>query len=132
MSRGIEAQVTELLAEANREGGFPASLVCTAEGLPIAVSGALPTEDLAAFTSLFEGVVERARRDLGLSAVDEVTVRDPGFGRYVVRPLLFEGRARAFLVAHVPTHRTWRRLTTRVSAQVVEALQPLLAAEVRS
>lgn len=129
MSRGIEQLVIDLLSEANDEGGFPASLVCTTEGLPIASSGTLPTDDLSAFTALFEDVVERARRDLGLEGVDEVTLRDPGFGRYVVRPLAFDGRTRAFLVAHVPTNRTWRRLTTRVSARLVETLQPLMAAE---
>lgn len=125
MSAGIEFRVTELLRDANQGGGYPLSLVCTPEGLPIAAAGSGATEDLAGFTSLFEDVVARATRDLGVADIEEVTLRN-GSGRHVIRPLRVGDRTAAFLVVLVPPQRSWRRVTNRLVSQLSAALEPLL------
>ena len=124
----LEHQVTELLRRRSDEGGFRGAMVCTVGGLAIAAHGTSTADDLAAFTSLFEDVVARAARDLGLVAVDEVTVRDGGQGRFVVRPLVFDGRPRAFLVVHADVGRAWRRLTSTLVSDLVPLLAPLMTA----
>ncbi|HHO50475.1 MAG TPA: hypothetical protein ENK18_06260 [Deltaproteobacteria bacterium] len=126
MIRGTEARITDLLASANAAGGFPASLVCTAEGLTIAASGTLATDNVAAFASLFEDIVVRGRRDLGLQHIDEVSLRGPIDGRYVVRPLVFAGRTRAFVVVCVPAARSWRRITNALVSRLSVVLSPLM------
>ena len=126
MNQGTESRITSLLAAANREGGFPGSIVCTTEGLLIAASGGLETEHLAAVTSLFDDICGRAARDLGLRDLDELTIRAPIRGRYVVRPLAFGGRHRAFVVIRVPPSRPWRRVTNALVARIAAILAPLM------
>ena len=126
VSPGIEQRMTTMLGTANAGGGFPLSMVCTTEGLPIASSGEGSPEDLAGFTSLFEDIVARASRDLGLKGIGELTLRNAD-GRHVIRPLRIEDRTVAFLVVRVPRQRSWRRLTNRLVVELTEALAPLLA-----
>lgn len=124
--RGIYARVASLLDATNTLGGYPMSLVCTEQGLLVASSGdGLDGEELAAFTSLFEEIVRRAVRDLGFGAVDEVTLLDPGRGRFVVRPLVFEAGARMFLVVQMDPKATWRRNTNQLCLELVRVLAPL-------
>lgn len=90
------------------------SLVCTDQGLLVASAGdELEGEILAGLTSLFDDIVLRAERDLGVTRVDEVTLADEGRGRIVIRPIPVTAETtRFFLVARVPADATWRRNTT--------------------
>lgn len=118
--RGLEQRIVDLLSEANAAGGYHMSLVCTEQGLLVAASSASSaTEDLAALAGLFDDVVERARRDLSLPDVDEVTLRAGANGRYVIRPLIVGAGHRMFLFVQAPAERPWRRTT----ANLVRALQ---------
>lgn len=125
---GLEAQITTILRAMNATGGYPMSLVCTAHGLLVAAAGEqLRSEVLAGLTSLFDDIVVRAARDLGLAAVDELSLSDARVGRLVVRPLTPDRPTRLFLVVQVPPHRTWRRTTTTAARRLVASLRPLLA-----
>ncbi|MBX2804066.1 MAG: hypothetical protein KTR31_40695 [Myxococcales bacterium] len=121
---GLEPSIVEILTEANEEGGFPLSLVSTDQGLLVACAGDEPLldENIAALTALFDDVVRRSRRDLTLTAIDELTIRDSEVGRLVVRPLKTT-TPRMFLVVRVPRSRPWRR----VSNQLVRDLEARLA-----
>lgn len=126
-SRGLQQEVDALLKETNELGGYPSSLVCTDEGLVIASAGEVDDEDTAAFVSLFDDVLMRARRDLGFAAVDEVTLLDPGRGRTVIRPLAIDSANHTlFLVVRVPTRKTWRRHTNTLVKRLGEVLLPLV------
>lgn len=128
MTIGLEARLTTILGEGNHEGGFPVSLVCTDGGLLVAAAGTGGVEDdLAALASIFDDVVARAARDLAMSAVDELALRDPRVGRYVVRPLGGGGATRMFLVVHVPRGASWRRTTNRLCLRLEGELAELLA-----
>ena len=125
---GLERQVTALLSAMNLRGGYPMSLVCTDQGLLIASDGEVDAEAVAGFTSLFDDIVARAERDLGVARVDEVSLLDPGRGRYVVRPIETQGERRFFLVALVPADVAWRRNTTLMCRDLMGLLQPLAEA----
>ncbi|MEZ4385204.1 MAG: hypothetical protein R3A79_28005 [Nannocystaceae bacterium] len=133
---GVEAEVTALLAGMNAMGGYQLSLVCTDQGLLVASAGETVRSEIAAgLTSLFDDIVVRAVRDLGVADVDELTLSDAKEGRFVVRPLQTEGSdRRLFLVAQVPRDASWRRNTNIVARKLVQILRPLLDApgEVRA
>lgn len=127
MTVGLEGRLTTLLAGGNASGGFPVSLVCTDKGLLVATAGAAEVHEvLAALASLFDDVVARASRDLGMAAVDELTLRDERLGRCVVRPLRGGGDTRMFLVVQVPPGASWRRTTNRLCQRLDGELAELL------
>lgn len=124
---GVEAQVTASLRAMNAAGGYPMSLVCTDRGLLIASAGDLVrSEVIAGLTSLFDDIAVRAARDLGLAAIDELTLSDGKHGQLVVRPLARDHHPRLFLVVQVPRHRAWRRSTNLVVRGLLSILRPLL------
>ncbi|MCA9659946.1 MAG: hypothetical protein KC486_16495 [Myxococcales bacterium] len=125
---GVEAEVTALLGGMNAMGGYQLSLVCTDQGLLVASAGeTLRSEVAAGLTSLFDDIVVRAVRDLGVADVDELTLSDAKVGRFVVRPLHTEGSdRRLFLVVQVPRDASWRRNTNIVARKLVKILKPLL------
>ncbi len=112
MRVGIEQEVTAVLDAMNEAGGYRRALVCTEDGLLIAAAGEgaeLEAQNLAAFTSLFDTIVERAQRDLGSSGVDEVRLTS-------VRPASGPATLRKSLR---PTCRTMRPdATSFTSAQI--------------
>ena len=124
--RGTHAPVASLLQATNTLGGYEMSLICTEQGLAVSVAGqGLDSDELAAFTSLFDNIVQRARRDLGFKAVDELTLLDPGRGRFVIRPLVFGAGTTMFLVVQMDPKRTWRRYTNQLASELLKVMAPL-------
>lgn len=107
----------------NKQGGYHGSLICTDQGLLIASDGNLGSDEaLAGFTSLFDDIVIRARRDLGRDSIDEITLLDRARGRLVIRPIVSDGADRLMLVVSLPADASWRRNTTALTRR----LRPLL------
>ncbi len=123
----LHKAVSSLLREHNQRGGYSFTLLCTEQGLPLASDGEGPDpEVLSAVASLFDEVVLRALRDLDLRSVEELTLLDPGRGRYVVRPLK-SGDTRLFLVVLMAPRLTWRRNVHTLCADLgvyLERLNP--------
>lgn len=125
---GLERQITTLLTEMNARAGFVNALVCTDDGLLVADAGsAAQPDELAGFTSLFDDIVRRAERDLGARRIEEVTLLDPGSGRWVFRRLPVTGPRRFFLVVRLPTRASWRRALGDASGRIAELLGDLAA-----
>lgn len=123
MARRVDMLQRELGA-INRVGRYHGSLICTDQGLLIASDGDVGSDEvLAGFASLFDEIALRARRDLALEALDEITVLDGGRGRLVFRPLRTPGENRLMVVVSMPVEATWRRNTT----QLVRRLERILA-----
>lgn len=124
MTAGFHQRVNELLRANNADGPCMLSLVCTIQGLTLASAGdGESDEHVAAFAALFDDIVHRAVRDLAFRRVEEVTLVDPGRGRYVVRPLVVHGRVAFFLVVRAETHVSWRRNTARLCARLERELE---------
>lgn len=123
------SRIAAALQAANAVGGFPMSLVCDEAGLLLAVAGEGADEhQLAGLTALFDDIVHRGTRDVGFTAIDEVALLDPVWGRCVIRPLSTGEIGRAFLVVRVPAGASWRRHTNQLKREVTD----LLAAGVTS
>ncbi|MES2638933.1 MAG: hypothetical protein V4850_05605 [Myxococcota bacterium] len=100
--------------------------MCTDLGLLVAASGGgTPSEALAVLASLFDDVVGRAQRDMGMQAIDELTLLDGARGRFVIRPLPLDEGSRMFLVVHVPAANRWRRTTNRLCGRLQAELADL-------
>lgn len=132
-----QQELEDELRATNIVGGYRGALVCTEQGLLVASDGDALGDDeaLAGFASLFDEIVRRGGRDLGLAAVDEVTVLDGGAGRLVIRPLgdpaapVAADRSRMFLVVAMEADASWRRNTNRLVARLRELLAPILAGD---
>ena len=123
-----ELEIRRLLLATNTIGGFTLSFVCTEQGLLVASSSQGDTAEIAAgLTSLFNDIAIRAVTDLGLQAVDELTLVG-GDDRFVVRPIPGLGSPRLYLVAVVPRDKTWRQHTNSLCRRVAELVGPLRAA----
>lgn len=120
----LHQTMTTLLHANNARGGYALSLICTEQGLPLAVAGDGPDVDvLAAFIALFDEVVARARRDLGLAGVDELTLLEGPARRLVVSPLGVSHEPRLYLVVQMDASRTWRRNTRLLRDALRSALR---------
>lgn len=119
------SQLDTLLANANAKGGFEFSVVSTQHGLTVSSAGGTEerAEILAALASIFDIVVERASRDAGLDAIDEVTIRNGPHGRLVVRRLGDADGVRLFLVSSVPGNRPWRMVTNQLCRELNRVLE---------
>ncbi|MFO0751536.1 MAG: hypothetical protein U1F43_38595 [Myxococcota bacterium] len=112
--RGTQAAITAALSELAKNRGFRGAIVCTEQGLLVGSAGKLTSDEmLAGFASMFDAIVARGARDLGLTAIDEVSVLDRLHGRLVVRPLVAGVEGRLFLVVVLEQDAAWRRATTR-------------------
>ena len=119
----LEDKVTALLQVANQHAGFELSLVCTDQGLLIALAGdPEAAEIVAGVTSLFSDMVVRAVRDLSFNRLDEVTLLDPKRGRIVIRPVPGESSTTFFLVIRAKATVTWRKTTSELTANLVPLL----------
>lgn len=126
----LEQKLTMLLAGTNALAGYPLSLVCTEQGLLIASSGEEVTAEIAAgLTSLFNDIVLRADRDLGMSQVDELTLLDGGDRRIIIRPLPLHSDPRLYLVLTAPKKASWRQNTNTLTKRVSALVAPLYAVE---
>lgn len=115
----IGIEIASLLAKVNASAGFPMSLVCDDSGLLLAVAGeGADEEQLAGLTSLFDDIVMRAHRDVGLTEIDEVSMFDRVWGRCVIRPLLPTSAGRFFLVVQVSPSGTWRRYSNQLKREI--------------
>lgn len=125
----MQAQLTDALVELVDDGGYRGALVVTDQGLLVASAGQLPAEEaLAGFTSLFDEIVARGERDLGLAAIDEVTLLDRQHGRLVVRPLGRSTERRMFLVVSLDANATWRRNTQKLAQRIGPTLADIMNA----
>lgn len=116
-----QAHLTEVLREMNDEGHFLASVLVSADGLPVsAISSPFDTQQIAAMVTLVRNTIEQARENIGLDEVDEVSVVQADKLRLICRYFV-AGQEELVLAAIAPPHRTYRRLTNRAIRRIMLA-----------
>jgi predicted regulator of Ras-like GTPase activity (Roadblock/LC7/MglB family) len=116
-----EARLARILRRMNDEGRFKASVLVSAEGLPLSsVSSPFDVETMAAMVALVRNVVERARENIGLDEVDEVSVVQADKMRLICRCFL-AGDEELVLAVVAPPYQTYRRLTNRALRDIQRA-----------
>lgn len=112
----------EILRQMNESGKFQLSVLTSMEGLPIATVPINHNSDLAAaMVALIQRVSNDAQGQLGMTAVDEVTICDRDRTRLVCRHLVFK-REKLILAAIVPSGRPYRHVTNRAIRQIRQLL----------
>jgi predicted regulator of Ras-like GTPase activity (Roadblock/LC7/MglB family) len=112
----------EILHEMNADRRFEVVILASQDGLPIATEPAdYSSEVTAATVALLRKVSSETREQLGMAALDEVTIRSSDRVRLVCRYLAV-GEQGLILVALVPPDRYYRRVTNRAIRHIVQLL----------
>jgi predicted regulator of Ras-like GTPase activity (Roadblock/LC7/MglB family) len=108
----------EILHKMNENQQFQAVILASKDGLPIATEPTdYDSEVTAATVALLRKVSSEAQQQLGLAALDEVTIRSNDRVRLVCRYLSM-GEQGLILVTLVPPGRCYRRVTNRAIRQM--------------
>jgi len=109
------SKLATLLADLNKQGGFPIAILTDRQGFPIA-SAAAPGQDpqsQAAVVALIQKTASQVRDQLGMAQTDEISVFDTCGRRLVCRPFRVDGQD-MILAIMVPTRtQSYRRLTNK-------------------
>lgn len=113
----------EILQEMNLEGGFIRAVLATSEGFSIASAPMRPDHELAsAMIALLQQVSIETQDNLGLPAVDEVTIRTADKSYLVCRTIPSGGESLS-LCALVPPGRAYRRVTNRAVYKIKKTIE---------
>jgi predicted regulator of Ras-like GTPase activity (Roadblock/LC7/MglB family) len=106
----------------NASGQFQAVILASKDGLPIATEPADYDSQVAAATvALLRKVSSEAQQQVGLAALDEVTIRSNDRVRLACRYLSVGGQG-LILVTLVPPDHYYRRATNRAIKQIKQLL----------
>ena len=112
----------EILREMNDSRQFQAVILASKDGLLIATEPAnYDSEVTAATVALLRKVSSEAQQQVGLTALDEVTIRSSDRVRLACR-YLSVGEQGLILAALVPPGRCYRRATNRAIRQIRQLL----------
>jgi hypothetical protein len=117
------AQINDLLARMNEEGGFPISVLSDAQGLTIAFAAA-PDRDperQSAAVAYMQRAAALVGRQLGMDEPDEVSFDDATGLRLVCRPFTME-EYRLILAVMVPGRKRPYRRATNIMMQEVRRI----------
>jgi len=104
----------ETLERINREGQFEASVLATSDGLPIATApSGYDTDVTAAMVALLRSVAKQTQDNVGMAALDEVSVRASDHIRLVCRSFQIDGEDLILAVVVPREQRYYRQLTNR-------------------
>jgi predicted regulator of Ras-like GTPase activity (Roadblock/LC7/MglB family) len=104
----------ETLERINREGQFEASVLATSDGLPIATApSGYDTDVTAAMVALLKSVAQQTQDNVGMAALDEVSVRASDHIRLVCRSFQINGEDLILAVVVPRKQRYYRQMTNR-------------------
>jgi predicted regulator of Ras-like GTPase activity (Roadblock/LC7/MglB family) len=113
----------EILQEMNANGGFIRSVLATSDGFSIASAPTNPDHELAsAMIALLQQVSVETQDNLGLAAVDEVTIRTEDHS-YLVCRTISSGADCLSLCALVPPGRSYRRATNSAVRKIQQIIE---------
>lgn len=113
-------ELSQLLADMNKQGGFPIAVLTDRHGFPIA-SAAAPGENpdmQSAVVALIQKTATQVREQLGMAQTDEISVYDTGGRRLVCRPFNLNGHDLILAVLVPDKHKSYRRLTNKTVSAI--------------
>ncbi|NIN65582.1 MAG: hypothetical protein GTO63_12970 [Anaerolineae bacterium] len=122
-----EASLLRILRAMNEEGHFKASVLVSADGLPVAVvASPFDNDTIAAMVALVKNTIQQAREQIGLDEIDEVSIVQGDKMRLICRYLV-AGDEELILAVIAPPYQTYRRLTNRALKQIKQVWKRLSA-----
>ena len=113
-------ELAQLLAEMNKQGGFPIAIVTDRHGFPLA-SAAAPGQDAdtqSAVVALVQKTATQASDQLGMAQTDEISLFDTEGRRLVCRPFTINDQNLILAVLVPNRHQTYRRLTNKTVSAI--------------
>lgn len=118
----LEVRLARILRLTNEEGRFKASVLVNAEGLPLSsASSPFDVETMAAMVTLVRSTIERARENIGLDEIDEVSVVQADRMRLICRYFWAGDDEELVLAVVAPPYQTYRRLTNHAIREIKRA-----------
>lgn len=119
-SQSGSVKLAKILAEMNKEGGFPIAIITDQHGFPIA-SAADPGQDAdtqSAVVALVQKTAIQASNQLGLAPTDEISLYDTKGRRLICRP--FKANNHQMILAIIIPYKkqTYRRLTNKTVSAI--------------
>lgn len=109
-------ELARLLAEMNKRGDFPITVVTDRQGFPIA-SAAAPGQDAelqSAVVALIQKTASQVRQQLGMAQIDEISLHDTEGRQLVCRPFTANEHDMILAVLVPRKRQTYRRLTNKM------------------
>ena len=123
-----QASLSEILEEMNEEGRFKASVLVSAEGLPLSlIPSPFDSETMAAMVALVINTIQHAREQIGLDEIDEVSIVQGDKMRLVCRYFVAE-EEELILAVIAPPYQSYRLLTNRAISRIKRSWRVLSTA----
>jgi len=119
-SNSGSTQLSQILAEMNKEGSFPIAIITDQHGFPIA-SAADPDQDpdtQSAVVALVQKTANQASNQLGMAQTDEISLYDTAGRRLVCRPFSTNNHHLILAVVVPNKQQTYRRLTNKAVSTI--------------
>ncbi|MCB0208125.1 MAG: hypothetical protein KDJ52_02270 [Anaerolineae bacterium] len=113
-------EIARLLAEMNKKGGFPISVLTDRQGFPIA-SAANPDQDpdtQSAVVALVQKTASQVSNQLGMAQTDEISLYDAKGRRLVCRPFNANNHEMILAVIIPTKEQSYRRLTNQAVSAI--------------
>jgi len=116
-----QPSLSRILQEMNDIGRFKASVLVSADGLPLSsVFSPFDAEAMAAMVALLKNAIQQAREGIRLDEVDEVSVVQGDKMRLICRYFV-AGNEELILAVIAPPRQTYRRLTNQAVRRIKAA-----------
>mgnify|MGYP006267506735 CR=1 FL=1 len=118
-----QQMLNQILQEACQDGRFTTAILASPEGFLIAAAPQALTSDaetIAAMVAYLRDAAQRARAQLGLARLDEVTIRDQEGHLMVCRPFVAGEQDELILLVTAPWRQAYRRLTNIAILQICD------------
>ena len=113
-------QMNRLLADLNKEGGFPISVLTNSQGLTIASSAkdGMDPERQSAVVAYMQKAILQASKQLGMAGADEISFFDMSGQRLVGRLFTVNGHELILAVMVPDRDQTYRRVTNHAVIRI--------------
>jgi predicted regulator of Ras-like GTPase activity (Roadblock/LC7/MglB family) len=114
------SKIQKLLAEMNRENGFPISVLTDLNGLPIAAAtqNGLDPERQSAVVAMVQKMAAQVGKQLGMAEADEISLFDANGQRLVCRPFNTKSHDLILAVIVPERQRSYRRITNQTISEI--------------
>ena len=122
-----ETTFEQTLDQINREGNFAASVLASSDGLPIASApSAYDPELTAAMAGLLRSVAQQTRNQVGMTQLDEVSLRASDRLRLICRCFQIDGEDYILAVLVPREQRDYRQTTNRAMRELRAAWRSIV------
>lgn len=113
-------KLRQLLEEMNEKGSFPISVLTDSQGLAFAsaVSNGMDTDRQSAVVAFVQKTAGQVIRQLGMGAMDEITLNDENGQRLICRPFTVGEHELILAILVTEKNTSYRRATNQAISEI--------------